>query len=78
MNYSEFRTNRADWNLAKVIINQSKIRWALNVFRPIKSAGTDGIVPALLQHGAEFLVPHLCCIYRACMTWFHPNGLEAS
>jgi hypothetical protein len=54
------RTNRADWNLARVIIHQSKIRWALNTFKPFKSAGTDG---------ADLLVPHLCRIYRACMAY---------
>jgi hypothetical protein len=58
-------TNRADWDLAKVLITQSRIKWALDTFKPYKSAGTDGIVPALLQHGAELLVPHLCRIYRA-------------
>ena len=63
------RMNRADWNLAKDIINQSKIRWALNTFRPFKSAGTAGTVLALWQHGGEFLVSHLCCIYRACMAY---------
>jgi hypothetical protein len=41
----------------------------LNTFKPFKSAGTDGIVPALLQHGADLLVPHLCRIYRACMAY---------
>jgi hypothetical protein len=41
-------TNRDDWDLAKRVINQSKIRWALSTFKPFKSAGTDGIAPALL------------------------------
>jgi hypothetical protein len=63
------RTNRADWNLARVIINQTKIRWALNTFKQFKTAGTDEIVPALLQHGADLLVPRLCRIYRACMEY---------
>jgi hypothetical protein len=42
------------------VINQSKIRWALRTFKPFKYAGTDGIIPTLLQQGAEHLVPHLC------------------
>jgi hypothetical protein len=28
---------------------------------------TDGIVPALLQHGVEHLASHPCCIFRACL-----------
>jgi hypothetical protein len=66
-------TNRGDWNLAKHVIhqliNQSKIRWLLGTFKPFKSAGTDGIVLALLQQGVEYLVPHLCHIFRACMAY---------
>jgi hypothetical protein len=60
-------TNRGKWNLAKQVINQSNLRWVLSTFRPLKSAGTDEIVWALLQQGAEYLLPHLCCIFRACM-----------
>jgi hypothetical protein len=61
------RTNRDDWDLAKRVVNQSKIRWVFSTFKPLKSAGTDGIILALLQQGAEHLVPHLCRIFRACM-----------
>jgi hypothetical protein len=60
---------KGDWDLAKRVINQSKIRWALSTFKPFTSAVTDGIVPALLQQGVEQLVPHLCCIFRACMEY---------
>jgi hypothetical protein len=66
---SRGRTKRADWDLAKVLITQSRIKWALDTFKPYKSAKTDGTVPALLQHGTELLVPHLCHIYRACMAY---------
>jgi hypothetical protein len=61
--------NRADWNLAKRVINQSNIRWALGTFKPFKSEGTDGIVLVLLQQGAEHVVPHLCIIFRAYMVY---------
>jgi hypothetical protein len=60
-------TNREDWNLAKHVISQSKIIWALGTFKPYKSAGTYGIVPALMQQGEEYLVPQLCRIFRPCM-----------
>jgi hypothetical protein len=55
----KYIANRGDWNLAKHVINQSKIRWALGTLKPYKSAETDGIFPALLQQGEEYLVPHL-------------------
>jgi hypothetical protein len=62
-------TNREDWNLAKLVINQSKIRWALGTFKRFKSVGTEGIVPALLQQVMKHLVPHLCRIFRACKAY---------
>jgi hypothetical protein len=62
-------TNRGDWNLARHVINQSKIRWAVGTFKPFKSAGTDRIAPVLFQQGAEHVVPDRCHIFRACMAY---------
>jgi hypothetical protein len=42
--------NREDWNLVRRIMNQFKIKWAINSFRLFKSAETDDTVPALLQN----------------------------
>jgi hypothetical protein len=47
--------------------NLSKIGRALSILKPFKSTRTDGFAPALLQQGAEHLLPHLCRIFRACM-----------
>jgi hypothetical protein len=33
------------------------------------SAGRGGIVPVLFQQGAEHIFPHLCPLFRACMTY---------
>jgi hypothetical protein len=44
-------TNRGDWNLAKRVKNQSKIRWALGVFKPFKSARTDGLYRYFFSKG---------------------------
>jgi hypothetical protein len=49
--------------------DRSKIKWAISTFKPLKSAGTDGIVPSLLQHGVEHLALHLCRIFRACLAY---------
>jgi hypothetical protein len=65
----ECTTNRAGWNLAKHVINQSRIRWALGTLKPFKAVVADKIVPALLQQGREQIVPHLCRIYRACLAY---------
>jgi hypothetical protein len=70
------KTNREDWNLAKRVIDQSKVKWAINTFKPLKSAGTNEIVPALLQHSVGHLVAsHLCYIFRACLAYgYHPRA----
>jgi hypothetical protein len=59
--------HREDWELSKKVTDLSKITWAISKFKPFKSAGTDGIVPALLQQGVKHLTTHLCCIFRACL-----------
>jgi hypothetical protein len=62
-------TNRGDWKLVRRVIDQSRIKRAFGTFRPFKTAGIDEIVPALLQHGVEHLVPHLCSLFRACLAY---------
>lgn len=42
----------------------SKIRWAISTFQSLKSAGTVGIVTALLQQGVHLLKTHLCHTFR--------------
>jgi hypothetical protein len=58
-----------DWNLARNVINQSKIRWTLCSFKTFKSVGIYEIVPALMQQAMEHLVPYLCCLLRACLAY---------
>jgi hypothetical protein len=59
-NLGTFTAHREDWELSKRIIDQSKIKWAINTLNPFKSAGTDEIVPALLQQEVDYLTTHLC------------------
>jgi hypothetical protein len=66
-NLRAFAAHRKDWELSKKVIDQSKIRWVISTFKPFKKAGTDGIVPVLLQWGVEHLTTHLCRIFRACL-----------
>jgi hypothetical protein len=65
LNLRAFAAHREDWELSKRVIDQSKIKWAISTFKPFKSAGTDGIVSALLQQAVEHLTTHLCRIFRA-------------
>jgi hypothetical protein len=59
-----FTAHREDWELSKRIIDQSEIKLAINTLKPFKSAGTDEIVPALLQQEVDYLTTHLCRIFR--------------
>ncbi|XP_063838175.1 uncharacterized protein LOC135087307 [Ostrinia nubilalis] len=63
------RAKCSDWNKASNIFRPNQIRWALEKFKPFKSAGEDGIFPALLQKGTNLLLPHLVKIFRASYAW---------
>jgi hypothetical protein len=54
------KTNRQDWKLARRVTELSKIKWAINMFRPFKSAATDDTVPAILKNGVEQIASYLC------------------
>jgi ribonuclease HI len=49
------------------IVNPQTVSWAIESFSPFKSAGPDGIFPALLQEGLETLVHPLCVIFSSCL-----------
>jgi ribonuclease HI len=56
-----------DWLEASRIISEDKIRWSIAGFGPFKTAGEDGIFPALLKHGIEILIVPLQRIFTACL-----------
>lgn len=66
---SKYAMNRGECHLVRNVINQSEIRWVLDILQQFKSAGIDKILPALLQQGAEQLVPYLCHVFRTCMAY---------
>jgi hypothetical protein len=77
-NLRAFAAHREDWELSKRAVDQSKISWVISTFKPFKSAGTDGIVPALLQQGVEQSTTHLCRIFRSCLArGVYTQSLEA-
>jgi len=54
-NLRAFTAHREVWNLSRKVMNQSKIRWVIRIFKPLKSVGSDGMAPALLQQGVDLL-----------------------
>jgi hypothetical protein len=57
-NLGKFTAHREDWEQPKMVTDQYKIRSATNTFKPLKSAGTDEIVPAVLHQGVHHLMTH--------------------
>ena len=55
------------WSLAGRMVQEDRVRWAISAFGPFKTAGLDGIFPALLQKGVGLLAPILCKVYQACL-----------
>jgi len=41
------------WEIAKSLITEDRIKWALESMAPYKSPGDDGILPVLVQHGMQ-------------------------
>lgn len=63
----EYNSDNAHWQIAERVITEDKLRWAISSFQPFKSAGPDGIFPALLQWGSELILGRLVRIMRACL-----------
>ncbi|KAG7309924.1 hypothetical protein JYU34_004438 [Plutella xylostella] len=57
----------SDWITAQELVTVEKIEWAINSFLPFKSAGLDGIFPALLVWGQQVIVQSLANIFKACL-----------
>jgi ribonuclease HI len=55
---------RRNLQRASAFINPPKVKWAIQSFKPFKSAGTDGIFPALLQKGLDILLPYLVKLFK--------------
>ncbi|KAJ8735608.1 hypothetical protein PYW07_007228 [Mythimna separata] len=58
-----------DWRRAAKYFRPNNVEWAIDSFKPIKSAGYDDIFPALLQQGKTMLIPILIKIFRASFAW---------
>ena len=49
------------------IIDEAKIAWAIDSFDQFKSPGPDGIIPAMLLHSVEIIVPVFNAIFKMCL-----------
>ena len=56
-----------DWQVAKKIVTDERVEWAISLFAPFKSPGLDGIFPALLQKGLDIILSRLVSLFRACV-----------
>lgn len=55
--------------IASEIINMPTLIWAIKSFRPYKSPGPDGIIPAEMQQVSDYIAPWLYNLYTACINW---------
>lgn len=55
------------WNLARNIVTEEKMIWAIKLFDPHKSPGPDGIRPMMLQQLPRPLQKWLVVIFRSCL-----------
>ncbi len=60
---------RPDWAPGESIISTDRVRWAVSMFSPFKSPGTDGIYPVLLQKSLDMIIDRVVTIFKACLAW---------
>lgn len=71
-------SSEQDWKVSKRIVSRDGIRWAIMSFKPYKSAGLDGIFPALLQFGINLLIRPLHSIFIASLALgFIPDAWQS-
>lgn len=57
------------WRKARRLACYNNIRWALGSFQPFKSAGSDKLFPALLQHSVDTILHPLHEIFSASLVY---------
>jgi ribonuclease HI len=58
----------AAWRKSKKIFTRTKVKWAINKFKPYKSPGPDQISPIFLQKGIGTILPTLVQLFRTSYT----------
>jgi len=53
--------------MAKKIVTEERVEWAISLFALFKSPGLDEICPALLQKGLSIIISQLVTLFRACI-----------
>lgn len=64
-NFLNKESDQKDWNNIEKIIDDEKIKWAVESLKPYKAPGEDGIFPALLHHVIDHVVPILKKLFRS-------------
>lgn len=64
-------TKRDAIKVAKEAFTCARVERAVRSFEPFKSAGMDGIFPALIQKAEKTLIPHMVEIFRASLILGH-------
>lgn len=63
--------SRKDWQFAEKLTKRGKTRWAIFKFYSFKSAGLDGIFPALLKEGIGVLLDRLRSVFKSSIALGH-------
>ena len=58
------------WELAVIVVCPCGVEWAITLFEPYRTPGTDGISPILLQEGLVTLLGSLS-VFRASIALIH-------
>ncbi len=71
LNITKSVANSADWYMAREVVPEDRVRWAVNSFVPYKAPSPDGIYPICLQKGLDLIIKYLIKIYRGSIAMGH-------
>ncbi len=57
--------------MARKVVTEDRVRWAVSSFMPYKAPGPDGIYPICLQKGLDLIIKHLIKVYRGSVAMGH-------
>lgn len=63
--------SRKDWSFEEKLTNKGKVKRTIYKFYSFKSAGLDGIFPALLKEGLDLLLARLTSIFKSSIALGH-------
>ncbi len=71
LNITKSSTNSADWYMARKVVTEDRVRWAVNLFVPNKAPSPDSIQLICLQKELDLIIKYLIKVYGGSIAMGH-------